>query len=260
MGNITNLHSYSAKERLLYLERVAYWRGWVRRSDVAERFGVSIPQASADLAAYLKANPEGLSYNASTKRYEGAANMRCRLGTPDLADGLAVLSGIADSVNRAHIDLPSRTADPAVLRDTVRATARSVPIGIYYFSVHSDRESWRTIVPRAFAHDGYRWHIRAWCMEDSSFKDFVVGRITRTRPSDETIVPPSDREWETWVTVRFRPHRALGEAQRKAIEHDFAMKRGVCSLKVRKAMLGYTLAYLGVSLEDRPRLLELDKA
>src|SRR5882757_9869135 len=109
MGNVTNLENYSAKERLHYLERVAYWRGWVRRSDVAERFGVSVPQASADFAAYLKINPDGLAYNSSAKRYEGADEMRCILGTPDLADGLAVLNGIADSVSQAHIDLPNRS-------------------------------------------------------------------------------------------------------------------------------------------------------
>ena len=257
MGNVTNLENYSAKERLHYLERVAYWRGWVRRSDVAERFGVSVPQASADFAAYLKANPKGLTYNPSAKRYEGAADMRCVLGAPDLADGLSVLSRISDAVSQAHIDLPNRTADPSILRDTVRATARSAPIKIYYFSVHSDRESWRTIVPRAFAHDGYRWHIRAWCVEDGTYKDFVVGRITRTKASIAKILAPPDPEWDTWVRVRVRPHRNLGIAQRKAIEHDFAMKRGLCSLKVRKAMLGYTLAYLGVSVEERPRLLEL---
>ena len=124
--------------------------------------------------------------------------------------------------------------------------------------MHSNRENWRTIVPRAFAHDGYRWHVRAWCTEDNAYKDFVLGRIARTKPADVTIVPPADDEWDNYVTIRLRPHRSLGAAQRKAIEHDFGMKAGACAVKVRKAMLGYTLAYLGVSTEERPRLLELE--
>jgi hypothetical protein len=76
--------------------------------------------------------------------------------------------------------------------------------------------------------------------------------------ADVTVVPPLDDEWDTFVTIRLRPHRSLGAVQRKAVEHDFGMKAGACAVKVRKAMLGYTLAYLGVSIDERPRLLELE--
>jgi predicted DNA-binding transcriptional regulator YafY len=257
MGNITNPHSYSARERLLFLERLAYWRGWVRRSDLVDRFGVSVPQASADIAAYNEANPRALRYDSSAKRYEGVASMRCVIGAPDLGDGLALLHGFTDTVTIAHIDLPNRSAPSPIQRDVLRAASARAPIQVYYYSVHSDRESWRTIVPRSFAHDGYRWHIRAWCTEDDSYKDFVLGRIARAKPAATSVIPPADEEWETFVTLRLRPHRSLGAAQKKAIEHDFGMKDGLCVLKVRKAMLGYTLAYLGLSAEERPKLLEL---
>lgn len=257
MGNITNPDSYSARERLLFLERLAYWRGWVRRSDLVERFGVSVPQASADIAAYNRANPDALRYDSSAKRYEGAAAMRCVLGTPELADGLALLHGFTATVTTAHIDLPSRSAPPAILREVLRAAATRIPINIYYYSVHSNRESWRAVAPRAFAHDGYRWHVRAWCMVDNSYKDFVLGRIARTKATNVAVAPPADDEWETFVTLRLRPHHSLGLAQRKAVEHDYGMKSGLCALKVRKAMLGYTLAYLGVSAVERPKLLEI---
>jgi hypothetical protein len=108
MGNITNPQSYSARERLSFLERLAYWRGWVRRSDLVERFGVSVPQASADIAAYNKSNPRALRYDSSAKRYEGAPNMQCVLGAPDLGDGLTLFHGFTDRVTVAHIDLPTR--------------------------------------------------------------------------------------------------------------------------------------------------------
>jgi len=257
MGNITNPHSYSARERLLFLERLAYWRGWVRRFDLVDRFGVSVPQASADIAAYGKANPHALHYDSSVKRYLGASDMRCVLGAPDLGDGLALLQGSTATVSIAHIDLPTRSAPATIKRDVLRAASARIPISIYYYSVHSNRENWRDIVPRAFAHDGYRWHVRAWCAEDNGYKDFVLGRIARTKPSTASIIPPADDEWETFATIRLRPHRSLGAAQRKAIKHDFGMKAGTCTLKVRKAMLGYTLAYLGISAEERPKLLEL---
>jgi hypothetical protein len=43
--------------------------------------------------------------------------------------------------------------------------------------------------------------------------------------------------------------------QCKAIEHDYAMKDGVATLRVRKAMLHYTLVYL--NLADMAKHLEL---
>ncbi len=49
------------------------------------------------------------------------------------------------------------------------------------------------------------------------------------------------------MTVAFRPHQRLNKAQRLAIEKDFGMRAGIGRIKVRKAMLFYTLAYLGLS-------------
>ena len=41
---------HGARARLRYLDERAFWEGRVNRSDVMERFGVSVPQATADLA------------------------------------------------------------------------------------------------------------------------------------------------------------------------------------------------------------------
>ncbi|MGK4383375.1 hypothetical protein [Citrobacter youngae] len=35
----------------------------------------------------------------------------------------------------------------------------------------------RMLYPTAFAHDGHRWHIRAYCFKSAMFKDFVLGRF-----------------------------------------------------------------------------------
>jgi len=44
--------------------------GFINREHIERKFGISTPQASIDLAAFQKANPEAISYNMSAKRYE----------------------------------------------------------------------------------------------------------------------------------------------------------------------------------------------
>lgn len=249
MGNRTNLENWNARERLMHIERLAYWRGWVRRTDICSRFEISIPQASADLAAYMRLNPQALQYDCSSKRYVAANEMLCKLKRPAFEDALSFVSNSAPvspaEVKVARIDLPARHIPVAAARNIIRAICGKLSVEIYYFSIHSATERWRWITPHALAHDGYRWHARAWCHEDKEFKDFVLGRIGKTRSlSDAGLPAKPDEEWTSWVSLRFRPHHKLDAVQRKAIERDYAMRDGCALLRVRKAMLEYTLAYL----------------
>lgn len=249
MGNRTNQNTWSGRERLAYIERLAYWRGWVRRTDICARFRISVPQASADISEYIRLNKAALRYDRQSKRYVGLPAMDLKFGEPKMGSGLDLLtqhdSGAAEHV--ASIDLPLRHVSIAVARKLIQAAFAEESVEIYYFSVHSGTEAWRWISPRAFGHDGYRWHVRAWCHEDTVYKDFVLGRIARVRASNKHLGPlPPDAEWLEFVNVRFRAHRGLSAVQREALERDFAMKEGVAVLRVRKAMLLYTLVYLGL--------------
>ncbi len=260
MGNRTDPSKRSAQERLLYIEQLAYWRGWIRRQDLAARFGISIPQASADLAAYNDINPGALSYNKSEKRYEGSPNMGTVLSKARFGEAMAVLGEIKDQrvETVVRIDLPLRSEPAAVVRQLVAAAMAHRAIEIHYYSVNSGNATWRWISPHAFAHDGYRWHVRAWCHRDKAYKDFVFGRISGTRGSKPTGTVPADTDWLTHVTVRFRARATLSPVQQQAVARDFAMKNGVGRLRVRRAMLFYTLAYLGLVEPPHPysRLLE----
>lgn len=263
MGNKTNTENWSARERLMYVECLAYWRGWVRRADLCEKFGISTPQASADLSAYLLRNPGALQYNLSRKRYEGKPAMRLTFGQGTLEEATSFFGAMASAsfIDRvARIDLPERMMRAEITRDLVRAIFSGNPINVYYFSIHSGTEGWRTIRPHAFAHDGYRWHTRAWCEEDGTYKDFVLGRIAKVRAAPAKITSiPFDRDWNTKVQIRFRAHPDLIPVQREALERDFGMVRGIGTLRVRKALLFYTLVYLGLSEPTTvpPRRLQL---
>ncbi|MCB1103358.1 MAG: WYL domain-containing protein [Opitutaceae bacterium] len=264
MGNTTNPTRWDARRRLEFIELAAFWRGWIQRSDLANEFGQSLPQASSDLQAYMEINPDGLHYDLNAKRYFGAADMELKLARIDLADAVAKFLGsegksLITGDKIASIDLPFRAIPPAVARDVFRAIAQSRALEINYLSINGNTEGWRWITPRAFAHDGYRWHVRAYCHRDEAYKDFVIGRMSKTRPPVEQEKPRfDDHDWNTWETIRLKPHSKLTDIQRRAIEQDFEMRRGAVTLKVRKSMKNYTLSYLRlIKPIGFPELLEL---
>lgn len=261
MGNVTNSENWSARARLIYIERIAYWRGSLRRADISKHFGVSVPQASADIAEYLRLNPESLDYDRSAKRYVASKDFAPKLWKPEVDDGFAFAQGgEASNEDRvARIDLPNRHVSLPVLRAVVRAVSEGESLRIYYYSVNSGTAGWRWITPHAFANDGYRWHVRAWCFEDKAYKDFVLGRIEKSGEAQVAEPLPADKDWDTWVTVKFKAHPALSPIQQQAVQRDFAMRNGVGTLRVRKALMLYTLVYLGLAEPDgtKHRRLEL---
>ena len=71
----------------------------------------------------------------------------------------------------------TREADAEVQRRVFLAINQGRMLRVKYWSVHSARGAQREIAPHALGHDGYRWHVRAWCCENGDFRDFVLSRI-----------------------------------------------------------------------------------
>jgi hypothetical protein len=44
--------------------------GFINREHIQRKFGISTPQASLDIQQFIASNPEAMTYNKSTKRYE----------------------------------------------------------------------------------------------------------------------------------------------------------------------------------------------
>jgi hypothetical protein len=61
--------SYAETQRLRLIEFLVDHYGTVRRSAVMDYFGVSQPQASADLKRYMELAPKNLVYDTSKKAY-----------------------------------------------------------------------------------------------------------------------------------------------------------------------------------------------
>ena len=74
---------WSIERRLAFIEERLFWLGEVNRTDLVRRFGVSMSQASADIARYLAHDPPGVIYDKSVKRYAAQADFRPVLAKPD---------------------------------------------------------------------------------------------------------------------------------------------------------------------------------
>ncbi len=139
-----------------------------------------------------------------------------------------------------------RTVAPYILKRIVRALKEGKAINIQYQSMSRPSPVWRWISPHAFAFDGFRWHIRAYCELVSDFKDFILGRILDAQNVKASKVnPANDYNWNQFVTLKIAAHPDLTPDQRKIIEKEYNMIDGVAQLEVRVAFIYYVLLRFG---------------
>jgi hypothetical protein len=267
MANKTNEENWAARERLRVLEMLLWWRGWVGRSDLLERFGISAAQASSDFQKYLEMNGREVFYQTSRKRYEAAENFVCRLHEPSLEEAVRVLlsgdvkpptpggpaEGMPDRL--AILALPKREADPGIARRVFVALLAGHRLRVFYHSLNSNAAAWRYLNPAALAWDGRRWHVRAWCENHRAWRDFVLGRIGKAEwpePAAEDL--PPDEDWLAWETVRLRLNPALGVEARAALKMDYGLESDLMEVRVRRALKGYLLAEMFIDGEGHGTL------
>ena len=265
MGNATNEKQWAAMERLRFVEKSAFWRGSVNRQDLMTTFGLSSAQATSDLQKFQEMSPKALIYNLNRKRYEGAPDMRCVLHEPSLEEAVALFLGLGSAPSKtltpteaagnpgpvAWVTLPKRTASAAVLRAVFQAVLHGLRLRVKYQTMSGKPVAWRWIMPHALGHDGYRWHVRCWSESGEHWADFVLSRILEAEwPTEKAVLPETDVDWETWEELTFAPHPNLSADQRETIAADYGMEGGSLTLRVRRAMVDYTLAHLRLPMRS----------
>lgn len=255
---------WAVEARLDFLERKLYWEGTANRRDLMDQFGVSEQQASGDLTRYQKLAPDNLVYDKSGKTYRTSDAFEPVIYKPDpdrlladfrlLAEGAMAVEALPMAPPLDVARAPMRAVDATVLRNVLSAIRDRRRLAVDYTSFTRPDVRRRTIEPHALAFDGFRWHARARDVEDGAFKDFVLGRLSRTVLGVEaTSAGDDDGEWSTFVTIVIAPHPNLSDAQRKAVEMDYGMRRGRAEIEVRKALLYYTKKRLGLDLKAGAR-------
>ncbi|MBF0422815.1 MAG: WYL domain-containing protein [Magnetococcales bacterium] len=257
---------WGVERRMEFIEFRLFWEGRINRRDLIEKFGVSTPQASADMSQYQDIAPGNLHYDPRAKYYYPDKEFKPRFLNPDsdryLANLLSMAAGILtseeswlDSVPAYDVlPQPRRGIDPERLRRVVGAIRERLAIQVRYQSMNSPDPEWRWITPHSLGFDGYRWHARAFCHRSETFKDFVLSRIVSIRlTKPHEVNPEQDHEWQEMVDVKIGPHPGLTESQRKAIELDYGMKDGHMTVQVRRGFLYYFLKRFGLDIDPSAR-------
>ena len=60
---------WGTRQRLEFIEFRLFWEGAIKRSDLMDRFGVSMQQASQDFGLYDKVTTNNIVYDKSLKRF-----------------------------------------------------------------------------------------------------------------------------------------------------------------------------------------------
>jgi predicted DNA-binding transcriptional regulator YafY len=257
---------WGVEQRLEFIEFRLFWEGHVNRGDLMSAFGVSVNQASTDLNRYIGMAPDNMQYDKSARAYVRGAAFAPLYLKPDASRYLSQLRSVADGIlDRADAwigQFPSYDAAPTpvrgvnakTLRSVIAAIRRSEAIEVKYQSLSGPEPRWRWIAPHAVGFDGFRWHTRAFCLTDQSFKDFLLSRIIETRGTKPSEAEPeTDADWNEHVTLEIGPHPELSDTQQKVIALDYGMRSGKAKIPVRKALLYYALKRLGLDTDPAAR-------
>jgi len=257
---------WGVEQRLEFIEFRLFWEGHVNRGDLMEAFGVSVNQASTDLNRYIGMAPQNIHYDKSARAYVRGAEFAPQFLKPDANRYLAQLRSVADGIlDRADAWIgqfppydaaptPVRGVNAKTLRAVVAAIRRSEAIEVKYQSLSRPEPRWRWIAPHAIGFDGFRWHTRAFCLSDRSFKDFLLSRIIETRGTKPSEMgSEADQDWNDEVVLEIGPHPDLSDTQKKVIALDYGMRGGRAKIRVRKALLYYALRRLGLDTDPAAR-------
>ncbi len=255
---------WSVERRLEFVEFRLFWNGKVNRTDLVDFFGISVPQASADLGRYQEIAHQNLVYDRRVKSYLATQEFKPVFLEYDVKTYLEQHQLTADGMVPSEKSLIGwfprceivpeiiRRVNPEKLRKILDAIRTKSAIQIKYQSISRTIPLWRWLAPHALAFDGSRWHMRAWCDLRRHFLDFVIARIISLGETKPTKINAEyDVEWQNFLTFRIGPNPELSEAARKAIELDYGMEQGEISVETRIGISFYLERNLGLDFDPK---------
>lgn len=253
-------------DRRAFIEHRVFWRGHVGLGDLMGIIGLSRAQASKDINGYIRDHPDNIIYDKSARTYVKGPAFAPRYTSLNPAAHLDDLLALSNGASVPRSDwiayqpdilataVPARGVRAQTVRDVLRACEHRKCLEVTYQSMSARDPGERVIAPHALAHDGFRWHARAFCYRGDKFKDFVLGRILESKLGDRADVDPErDRDWRESVTLRIAPHPELSDNLRRIVELDYDMTAGIAEIEVRKCLLFYNLKRLGLDIDPSSR-------
>lgn len=240
-------NKWNIEQRLAYIDFRLKWYGKLNRSDLIEKFHISVPQASLDIAKYILQAPGNLDYDRNVKAYVRKEGFKECYSTSSSA--LSFLDDLLFSEDKlssrnifTRIPQLGRAVDDSITAKIVFAIETQRSIEIKYQSMTRSEASSRRILPKALVFIDSQWHIRAFCFQKNTYLDFLLARILEVSKAEKNqITIPEDVDWEKIVTLVIKPAEGLTNAQKSVIEYDYGMENHTLLFQCRKAFLFYIL-------------------
>lgn len=252
---------WNTRQRLEYIETMAFYAGVVSRSDLVRAFGLSDPAATKILKQYNDLAADNLHYQQSVFGFVPSdsfqavfADLSPEIALPLIASNLAA-AGIPVGeqpiygIPAESLTLPNRFPDKQVLAQITQAIKQHRKVDMIYHSLSGrDNSQPRMIEPHSLVNTGLRWHVRAYSNNSFDFRDFVLSRIIEARLIDEKAESSAeyDEAWMDIIPLQLAPHPGLDKQQQMVLALDYNAKEGVIELQVRRALVGYILQQLAV--------------
>lgn len=261
---------WGVRRRLEFIDFRLFWDGRFNRSDMAETFGISAQQASADIALYEKRSPENLRYDRGEKAYLRADSFSPAFIGETIERYLLQLVAIENRWMRTEdtwfdtfppvevVTLGRRPTDPSVLLRVLDAIRRRLEIDIDYSSLTGSPHSSRTIAPHALSHSAGRWYVRSWSRDHNDFRDYNLNRIEAVGDQRPASVDPAlDFEWIHKINLILVPNPALAPARQTAVASEHGMTDGRLVRPCRLSLSFYLMSEYNLDVE--PGVLKPEK-
>lgn len=247
--------NFAQKRRLAFIDFLLLFKGSLSRNDLTNKFEMGMANATRDIALYRELAPDNSEFDNPSKLYRQSKSF-IPLFEHDARKTLVKLANkLSDGYDaigdlQFPVDAPSQlnVPDIFIVARLVQAILSYKSVSIIYTSLTSGSAS-RELVPHSIVDNGLRWHVRAFDRKSSSFRDFVLTRISKVKLFDddsEHKAPTQhedkleDHQWQRMMPLQLIPHPNNVQFP-TAIEMDYGMSNGVLNLNVRAALAGYLL-------------------
>jgi len=266
--NMIGKLNYAQRQRLQFIESVAYWEGLVGRPRVSDVFNVSENHITRDFTLYRKTFPGNLDYDVSVRAYRPGKGFRPRIGSGSPEEYLsllrayletrsvAVLPSIGHGVGAVCLPPPTAPLDKSVLREITRALHQKHGVKIHYQSLTSSEAAVREIWPHALVFAGVRWHVRAFDTKRESFTDFVLPRMLSAAAIDTPcpVSAETDHDWKETIDVDVTPVSMLNADQQAVIAKEYGMAlidgKWIWRVPLKRCLVPYFLKWLRLDLPE----------
>lgn len=265
--NLSNSLSWERFAQFHLIEVVALWEGRLTTNHLQTAFSIGRSKASIIIGIYQQEVSGNLSLCSQVRGYIPSKTFEPRYSRGEVNEYLALLhsGSILNTqvyglkTGQAAIEVVqtlTRPVSPDVVRTILHAMRDKKRIEVYYRSLTTPDGEERCIAPHTLVSAEGRWHVRAFCERDRTFKDFVLHRFVSVPEiyGDrlEKASPSYDTEWDRIVEMVVTPNSALLLTQQQLVADDYAMGADkLLHIPVRAPLVKYMMIALRIGTPEQ---------